>query len=108
MRTRLASVLVVLVSALCLLASSAQGAEARKLRKSVKPTYPEMALKMRVEGIVKLEAVVGKDGNVSNVIVVSGPTLLKAAAVDCVKQWQYEPATDTTLVGIDVNFRIAN
>lgn len=106
MRIRWSSALAVLMASLCLLASTIQGAETRKLRKSVKPVYPGLALKMRVEGTVKLEAIVGRDGNVTNVIVVSGHALLKPAAVDCVKQWQYEPGTDSTLVPIEVNFRI--
>jgi len=91
-----------------LLASTAQGAESRKLKKSVKPVYPEIALKMRVEGVVKVEAVVGRDGAVTNVIVVSGHALLKPAAVECVKQWEYEPSSDTTLVQIEINFKLTS
>ena len=65
-------------------------------------------LKMRVEGTVKLEAVVDSDGTVKNVIVVSGHSLLKATAVDCVKQWEYEPTKDTSLVAIDITFKLPN
>jgi len=106
MRNRWSSVLAILVAGFCLLASTAHGADNRKVKKTVKPVYPEIALKMRVEGTVKLEAVVDRDGAVTNVIVVSGHALLKPAAVECVKQWQYEPATDTTLVPIAVNFKL--
>ena len=74
----------------------------------VQPKYPEIALKMRVGGTVKVEAVVDRDGAVNNVIFVSGPALLKQTAVDCVKQWQYEPGSGTSLVPIDVNFNLPN
>lgn len=106
MRNRWTAVLVTLLAGFCLLATTAQGSEARKAKKMVQPKYPELALKMRVEGTVKLEAVVDADGNVKNVIVVSGHQLLRATAVECVKQWKYEPASGTTLVGVDVNFRL--
>ena len=108
MRNRWSSGLVILAAAICLLANTVQGAESRKLKKSVKPAYPSLALQMKVEGTVKLEAVVSKDGTVNNVIVVSGHALLKPAAVDCVKQWQYEPGTETTLVPVEVTFKLAS
>jgi len=108
MRNRWSSVLALLVAGVCLLASTAQGVEGRKLKKSVKPNYPDIAIKMRVEGVVKVEAVVGRDGTVTNVIVVSGHALLKPAAVDCVKQWEYEPGSDTSLVPIEVNFKLTS
>jgi TonB family protein len=108
MRNRWSSVVVTLLAGICLLATTLQGAEVRKPKKMVQPKYPEIALKMRVDGTVKLEAVVGQDGAVNKVIFVSGPALLKDEAVECVKQWQYEPGSGTTLVPIDVNFRLPN
>jgi TonB family protein len=77
------------------------------------PAYPEEAQRQRVEGIVRLRALVGKDGAVENVEVMSGPPLLAAAAVSAVRQWRYKPtllgdqaievAEDVTIV-----FRLAN
>jgi TonB family protein len=106
MRNRWSSMIVTGLAGICLMATTLQGAEARRTKKMVQPRYPELALKMRVEGTVKLEAVVDSDGSVKNVIVVSGPPLLKAAAADSVKEWQYEPAKDSSLMPIEVNFRL--
>jgi protein TonB len=53
--------------------------------------YPPLARTARVSGIVVLEAVIGKDGSVSEIHVVSGHPLLQQAAVDAVKQWKYKP-----------------
>ena len=105
MRNRWSSVLGVLLG-IGLLASPVHGGEARKVTKMVKPNYPVLAFQQRVEGTVKLQAVIATNGNVSNVIVVSGPVLLQAAAVECVKQWQYEPAKDTTLVPVSIDFKL--
>jgi TonB family protein len=57
----------------------------------VAPVYPEDALAARVMGVVILEANIGTDGNVTNARVLRGVPMLNDAAIDAVKQWQYEP-----------------
>jgi len=55
------------------------------------PMYPPLARAARVTGAVVLDVLIGTDGHVSDVGVVSGHPLLQAAAVDAVKQWVYSP-----------------
>jgi TonB family protein len=55
------------------------------------PSYPEEAEKQVLEGTVKLRALIGKDGAVDDVKVMSGPPLLASAAVAAVRQWRYNP-----------------
>jgi TonB family protein len=55
------------------------------------PTYPPVALRNRVQGTVVLRALVGKNGRVQNVQVLSGPSILASAAVDAVRMWRYKP-----------------
>ncbi len=45
----------------------------------------------RVQGIVKLHVIIGKDGSVSQVEAISGHPLLIQAAIDAVRQWKYRP-----------------
>jgi protein TonB len=59
--------------------------------KRVEPTYPAIAKTARVQGTVILAAVIGKDGTIQNLHVVSGHPLLQGAAMDAVKQWRYKP-----------------
>jgi protein TonB len=66
--------------------------KAARLVKSVPPVYPAVARSQRIAGNVSLDAVVGTDGNVSTMKVLSGPAMLHRAALDAVKQWHYEPA----------------
>jgi protein TonB len=83
--------------------------EAARLIYQPKPIYPRLALVTRVQGIVRLEAIIGNDGRVQNLKVLSGHPLLVNAALDAVAQWRYQP---TLLNGepvevqteIDVNF----
>ena len=82
------------------------------LVRQVKPQYPPLALQARIQGTVVLQAVIGKDGTVQELHVVSGHPLLTAAAIAAVKQWLYRPyylddqpvAVDTQ---INVNFTLA-
>jgi len=80
--------------------------------KKVDPVYPAIAKTARVQGTVILAAVIGKDGTIQNLHVVSGHPLLQGAAMDAVKQWRYKPyilngepvEVDTQVV---VNFTLA-
>jgi protein TonB len=64
-----------------------------QLISSVQPKYPEMARTMHAGGDVVMSAVIGKDGVVKSVKVISGHALLRDAASNAVKQWRYKPAT---------------
>ena len=68
-----------------------------------------MALQARIQGIVRLDVVIGEDGRVTNATVVSGHPLLVPAATEAIKQWEYsqtvlngKPAEVITQA--DVNF----
>jgi protein TonB len=58
----------------------------------VEPEYPALARHAHVGGVVQLRAIIGRDGTVQNLILVSGQPLLVEAAMDAVKQWVYKPA----------------
>ena len=59
-----------------------------------KPIYPKIAIRRGIEGDVSLRVMLTASGAVSSVTVEkpSGSTLLDAAAVSAVKQWQFNPA----------------
>jgi protein TonB len=62
-----------------------------KLIKQVNPIYPSLARQQKLQGTVTLDALVGVDGLVKEVHVISGPDLLRQSAKDAVEQWQYVP-----------------
>jgi protein TonB len=66
--------------------------KAAKLIKSVQPVYPQMAKSQHVSGNVQIDALVDAEGNVGAMKVLSGPALLREAALQSVKQWKYQPA----------------
>jgi len=55
------------------------------------PVYPPLAMIARVQGTVTLEAIIGTDGRVQNLKVVSGHAMLVSAALNAVKTWRYQP-----------------
>jgi TonB family protein len=57
----------------------------------VEPEYPESARVQHIQGSVVLEALVGKDGAVEKISMISGDTQLAAAATDAVRQWRFKP-----------------
>ena len=68
-----------------------QGVAEGLLVHKVIPQYPALAREARIQGSVVLQASIGKNGNVENVQVLSGPPQLAQAAVEAVKQWRYKP-----------------
>lgn len=85
--------------------------EQAKLIKKVTPVYPAEAKAGRISGVVRLNAIIAKDGTIQDLAVASGHPLLAEAAMKAVKQWVYQ----TTLLDgrpvevvtqIDVNFEL--
>lgn len=56
------------------------------------PKYPANALEAKVDGIVRLEATVGTDGEVKDVLVLEGDPLLAEASTRAVRRWLFNPA----------------
>jgi len=64
---------------------------AAQLLTKVPPKYPDDAKKARIQGKVLLNAVIGKDGTVERLDVVSGASELQQSSLDAVRQWVYKP-----------------
>lgn len=87
------------------------GVMAGQILQKTTPVYPPIARAAHVGGTVVLHAIIGKDGSIQNLSVISGPPMLVGAATDAVKQWRYKPyllngdptEVDTT---ITVNFNL--
>lgn len=65
--------------------------QAARLISKVQPVYPEKARKARVSGTVRIHAIIGKDGQLSQIRGVRGACSLAESAVAAVRQWRYQP-----------------
>ena len=87
------------------------GVQQANLIDAPKPVYPQLAKAARVQGTIKLQAVIAIDGSIKNLRVISGPPLLANAALDAVRRWQYKPtmlngSPVEVITEIDVNFTL--
>ncbi len=78
----------------------------------VKPDYPLLARQMKVQGSVILQALIGRNGLIQDLRVLSGPPILASAAQEAVKQWHFKPHYQgaepvETQAKITVNFTIS-
>jgi protein TonB len=86
--------------------------QAALLVREVEPVYPKLARQAHIAGTVVMNAIIGKDGSVQDLKLVSGNPLLVESAMEAVRQWVYKP---TILNGkpvevgteIDIHFRLA-
>src|SRR6266702_1780740 len=98
------------VAALALMISVALPAIAgndRAVKTKVPPVYPELAKRMKITGVVKMEATVDPDGKVTGVKVISGNSALQNAAEDAVRKWKFATGDGTATVSVDVTFAMA-
>lgn len=77
-----------------------------RLVKRVDPIYPSLARQYRVEGVVRFNATIDKDGKVKNLTLISGHPLFVPPATDAVKQWEFQPAATEMTGIIEVPFRL--
>jgi TonB family protein len=57
----------------------------------VEPTYPAEARPAKLQGIIALDVVVGRDGSVVSMRALNGPDVLARAAMDALRWWKFEP-----------------
>ena len=67
------------------------GVMAGNIVRKVPPIYPVAAKKANIQGTVVLKAVIGKDGTMEDLDIVSGPSELQQSSLDAVRQWIYKP-----------------
>jgi protein TonB len=85
--------------------------QAARLVRQPKPVYPPLARQARIQGTVRFTAIIGRDGTIQNLQLISGHPLLVQAATDAVKQWVYQPTLLNgepveVITQIDVNFTL--
>lgn len=76
----------------------------RKVASRVAPVYPELAKKMHIKGMVKVEAVVRPNGTVKSTRVLGGNPVLVDAALDAVGKWKFEPGQSETTEIVQLAF----
>jgi TonB family protein len=76
----------------------------REVIRAIKPYYPAIVKNARIEGTVRLNAIVLPNGTVSRVQIVGGNPILADSAVKAVMKWKYAAASTQTSEEVVVNF----
>jgi TonB family protein len=95
---------LVLFTCLAVAQTAPGSASERKVSARVAPNYPELAKKMHLRGMVKIEAVVRPNGSVKSTRVLGGNPVLVEAAADAVNKWKFEAASSETTEVVQVTF----
>ena len=104
--TKLATaVLVVLVTSLGMAQTGTTSTTSdRKIASRVAPVYPELAKKMHIHGVVRIEAIVRSNGVVKSTRVLGGNPVLVDAAVEAVGKWKFEATQNETTEVVQLTF----
>lgn len=77
------------------------------LIKKVEPQYPPIARTARIEGTVVVDAIIRRDGTVSDVKVLkSSNPMFEQACIDAVRQWRFTPGPQDVILTVTVNFTL--
>ncbi|HEY6302303.1 MAG TPA: energy transducer TonB [Terriglobales bacterium] len=76
----------------------------RKTKSRVEPVYPELARKMKITGMVKIQVTIAANGSVKTASLVGGHPLLANAALDAVKRWHFEVAAEESTQVVEFRF----
>lgn len=78
----------------------------RKLVLRTAPVYPELAKRMHIQGVAKVEAIVRSNGTVKSTRLVGGNPVLADAAIAAVGKWRFVPADSETTEIVQVAFEL--
>jgi TonB family protein len=81
-----------------------QNAADRKIVSRVDPEYPETLKRLYIGGIVRVEVVVGSNGNVQTTELLGGNPILGQSAMKAIKQWKYEPGAAKEKLIVQLEF----
>lgn len=83
---------------------SAQEEITRKVKSKVAPTYPDLARRMNITGVVKIQVTIGANGTVKNTKLVGGHPVLATAALEALRKWRYEASSEETTGIVEFHF----
>jgi len=93
------------VVAASLLLNPAFAEDARKVKTSFPPEFPDIARQNNIQGTARLEVLVAPDGTIKNIKVLGGNAVPVKAAIEAVKKWKYEPAAGESTVILKFDFK---
>jgi TonB family protein len=76
----------------------------RKVKIRVAPVYPELARRMNLTGMVRIQVTVSPKGEIKTTKLVGGHPVLAGAAMEAVKKWRFEAGPDESSGIVEFRF----
>ena len=93
-----------LIVGLACLAPGVRADENRKALVNPKPEYPEMARKLNLRGVARIQVTIAANGHVLDAKVVGGHPILANAALFAARNWKFEAGSSETIEILDFRF----
>jgi len=100
-----ATAMAVGISAFLPAPAHAQAELSRRVKTKVAPVYPELARRLNVRGTVKVLVVISPNGTIKDSKVIGGNPVLVNAAMDALKKWKFETASDESTGTLEFKFQ---
>ncbi len=94
----------VLAMVLSLGAGNLHAQDSRKVISNPVPAYPEVARRLRLSGVVKVQVVIGADGRIKEKNFIGGHPIFVSTVEEALKNWKYAPAGGETTTQLEFNF----
>ncbi len=92
------------VTLMFFVAVTAAAQEGRRTVSNPQPEYPEIAKKMNLSGVVRIEVIIGSDGDIKNAKVIGGHPVLADASLKALKKWKYAAGASETKELLEFKF----
>jgi TonB family protein len=90
--------------ALILSAANLPAQDNRRVLSNPEPPYPEVARRLRLSGVVKVQVTISTDGKIKETKVMGGHPIFVNSVEQTLKDWKYAPAATETTTQLEFTF----
>lgn len=77
----------------------------RRVLSNPEPPYPEVARRLRLSGVVKVQVTIAPDGKINDAKITGGHPIVVNSVEQTLKEWKYAPASTETTAQLEFTFR---
>jgi TonB family protein len=77
----------------------------RKVLSNPEPPYPEVARRLRLSGVVKVQVTIAPDGKIKDAKIMGGHPIFVNSVEQTLKDWKYAPSSTETTAQLEFTFR---
>ncbi|HKV64328.1 MAG TPA: energy transducer TonB [Candidatus Acidoferrum sp.] len=90
---------------LILSAVSLPAQDNRKVLSNPEPPYPEVARRLRLSGVVKVQVTIAPDGKIKETKILGGHPIFVNSVEQTLKEWKYAASSTETTTQLEFTFR---